>query len=190
MSKEQFPSQSNNPNEDIQGDGFVVRGQKFHDAQSREGTWIPMVDSNGKKVGLNFVPKNKVAPYAGEPTRVEFRPGETTDTARTRRDQERVQRMEKLKVESLAEHFADQLSWRDEYSETLAITPDGKIDEKRMGDGKDAFVRSDLENRLPDELYELMKEVQSAHPELSITFENDPSGKWIRYKVIKTHSPQ
>ena len=134
------------------------------------------------------MPKNKVASYAGagEPTRVEFRPGETTETARARRNQERPQRVEKSRVESMAEHFADQLSWRDEYSETLAITPDGKIDEKRMGDGKDAFVRADLENGLPDELYKLMKEVQSAHPELSISFDHDPNGKWIKYRVVKS----
>ena len=94
MSKERFPSQTDNSNEDIQGEGFVVRGQKFHDAESRKGTWIPKVNSEGKKSGLEFVPKNKVKPYAGELTPVEFRPGESTDKVKERVASERKRKEE------------------------------------------------------------------------------------------------
>jgi len=171
MGKEQFPQPANESEKDIQGEGFVI-----------------------KKGDL---PKSKRSQF-NDSVRVEFRPGETTDTARERRDREREQERKaghevkhQSNAEFMAEHFAEMLGSTDknEYSETLAINSDGRLNLKqRIGDTAPPYVTAGLEAReLPDDLYKLMQEIQDAHPEYRITFENDPHGKWIRYTVKRVN---
>jgi hypothetical protein len=187
MSKERFPSQTGNSNEDIQGDGFVVRGQNFHDAESRKGTWIPKVNSEGKKVGLEFVPKNKVKPYAGELTPVEFRPGESTDKVKERVASKGKKKEEERELIDSAEGLRARILKRKilgegSYSERLNISPEGDV-EVPWGKDSDPSLFSVNGSTSPEALMAYAQKIQDRFPDLIFNFKKDPEGKWIEFTV-------
>jgi predicted DNA-binding antitoxin AbrB/MazE fold protein len=180
---EKFPSTSPENNEgDIQGEGFVIK-------KGQPSTEKPIVIKEGGNVRMVF-PEKKAAPRSEPLTRVEFKPGESTDVAKERQTNESKESDQNRKVESssnaefAAEHFAEMLKSQAEYSETLIVNADGRIDKKRRAnDSTSPYFAGFVET--PADLYNLMKEVQGTHPEYKISFENDPNGTWVKYKVNK-----
>lgn len=107
---------------------------------------------------------------------VEFRPGETSDTARAREGKERNEADERG-----TESFLDSaLKTQDPYSETLHIGADGTFDVSEKSSG-----RLRLETDTPAHLYELAARIQRKYPKYHFTFETDPEGKWMRCIVSR-----
>lgn len=159
MTNETFPNPANEEQREIEGEGFVMKGGG--DRRSAPSSNNP-------------------------PKRVEFKPGETSDSSEV--STEERPKSEQSDSDFLAEHFAFMLKHSSEYAETLEIAPNGTLNWKERADDKmSPFIASALQpNETPDALYRIMREVQESHPELQITFENDPEGKWIKYVVRKT----
>ena len=179
---EKFPSSPESNEGDIQGEGFVIKKEKASIEK-------PVVIQEGGKIKMVF-PKEKIPARDDSSVHVEFKPGESTDTVRDRQASEPKESHPERKAESssdaefAADHFAIMLEHQPEYSETLIINPDGHMEKKRRAnDSTPPYFAGLVET--PSDLYKLMKEVQDAHPEYKISFENDPNGTWMKYKVSK-----
>lgn len=163
---EKFPLSPENES-NIQGEGFVIKKRQ---EVMPEGMKIKV---QGKEV-YRIPPKRTEA--AGPMHPLEMRPGESTDAAKAREAQ-------KAERERIASLFDDTFV-NGEYSETLIVNPDGRIDRKRRAnDANVPLLGEYIENT--NDLYRVMKEVQDAHPEYKISFENDPNGKWVKYRINK-----
>ncbi len=141
---------------------------------------------------------------------LEFRPGETSETARVREEREEARR-ERLRQEYrekearmtpeekaqrveewarqdrnwMAEWFEDGIKKSGEYSEALQIRQDGSLDREKRMDGCLPFIVSIGDLKSPEDLYQLMHKISQEHPELDISFEVDPNRKWMKYRVSK-----
>lgn len=110
--------------------------------------------------------------------RVEFRPGESSDSVR----QEREARERRSPVEIAEETYKELLAHRDTYSEQLRIDANGSFDELDRGDGQAPLMR---EANTPEELYRFAQEIERRNPDLQFSFEPDKEGRWLRYTVSK-----
>ncbi|MDD4477288.1 MAG: hypothetical protein PHY40_04015 [Patescibacteria group bacterium] len=141
---------------------------------------------------------------------LEFRPGETNETASERQKKEKAER-EKLRQEYrekeanitpeekaqraeewaqqdrklMAEWFEDCIKKNGEYSEALQIKQDGSLDCEKRLDGRLPILVSVCDLKSPEDLYQLMHKISQEYPNLDISFEVDPSRKWIKYRVAK-----
>jgi hypothetical protein len=151
-------------NKDVEGEGFVIKREE------------------------KFPPIHRYAP--GEGTPVEFRPGESTDAVKQRKEkawQEELQAdAERTKGFTSADHAEDMLrnmlETHNPYSETFRIKPDGTFDEMIRMDGKLVYLGF---AKTPQELYQIAEEIQKKHSEYKFNFETDPEGKWMKYTVSR-----
>ncbi|MAF59332.1 hypothetical protein CL631_00600 [bacterium] len=141
---------------------------------------------------------------------LEFRPGETNETALARQEKEEAVR-EKLRQEYqekeanmtpeekaqraeewaqqdrkwMAEWFEDGIKRNGEYSEALQIKQNGSLDREKRVDGLLPFIVSAHDLKSPEDLYKLIYKISQEHPDLDVLFETDANGKWIKYRVTK-----
>ncbi|MDO8572734.1 MAG: hypothetical protein Q7S11_03125 [bacterium] len=141
---------------------------------------------------------------------LEFRPGETSETARVREEgeeagreclrqeyrekdvkmtpEEKAQRAEEWPRQNrnwMAKWFEDGIKKSGEYSEALQIKPDGSLDREKRMDGGLPFIVSAGDLKSPEDLYQLMHKISQEHLELGVSFEVDPNRKWMKYRVAK-----
>ena len=142
---------------------------------------------------------------------VEFRPGETSETALARQEkeresaeksyqersekeanmspEERAQQMEKQMQRNrrdVVDFFEGLLERKGEYSEVLKIKPDGNLDHRERVDGGPPFIVDFIsDSKSPDDLRILIDEILKEYPELDISFEVDPKKQWVKYRVTK-----
>ena len=151
-----------------------------------------------KEKGFTLVGK-PYSPKYSERVGIEFRPGETNDRiikAEKAKEQEERQRQQDTEMtpeqlarkdrEWIAEWFEGGIAESGEYSETLGIEEDGGLNrQKRPDDNSSPFITSAGKLKSSADLYEFMKKIQEEHPQLNVSFETDPTGKWIKYRVSK-----
>ncbi len=134
---------------------------------------------------------------------LEFRPGETNETAleRQKKEEERrkkeeskitpeekERRAEEQAIEErnwVAESFRVAIKKDGEYSEKLQIKQDGNFDRKKRVDGSLPFITNIGDLSSPEDLYELMHKISDENPDLNVSFETDINGGWIKYCVTK-----
>ena len=153
----------------------------FKEGPLEEGLTPKVEGDNFVMGGSSLGPSHSNSSFA----RVEFRPGETTETAHRREEEEK--KKEEKKVRDAIEKdtgylFEDILRAINPYSETFRIQPDGKLDIIERVDGKPVYF---TEAATPDELYQICGKIQAKHPEYSFSFEIDPAGQWLKYTVSK-----
>jgi len=151
-----FEKPQEDKKEPVKGDDFIMKKEGYR-----------------KDYGLREVGPN-----------LEFRPGETSETAREREEIEKVQQAEEsAQIDRnfiVKNFFEDGIKRRGEYSETFKIKEDGSLDRETSG-----VINIAHEVRSPEDLYQLMHEISQEHPDLDISFDVDPNGKWIKYRVSK-----
>ena len=141
------------------------------------------------------------ANYGGDANPVEFRPEASTEGAieekKRRQEEEKERESKKTPTEKARERRDAITRWFNQcttskagiYSETLKIKLDGTLDKDERLDGHAPYIiiGFDLESVLntPKDLYQMMHQISSEHPEFNISFEADPNGKWIKYLVTK-----
>lgn len=117
---------------------------------------------------------------------VEFKPGESTETALAEKEEKRKKEAERTKDFTDADHAEDLLDSvikvHNPYSETLKIKPNGKLDKLTRVDGKTVYLSY---GDTAADLYKIAAEIEKKHPEYHFNFETDPEGKWIKYTVSK-----
>ena len=90
---------------------------------------------------------------------------------------ERAKLAEDLNMVEAAQYFVEKMTEDGEHSRTLALR-NGKIDAgSYLVDTKDLHKLEDF--------YQFMHKISQKYHELYISFETDPSGKCIKYTVIK-----
>ena len=143
---------------------------------------------------------------------LEFRPGETNESALAREEideaKRKRRRAEQQKKEaamtpqekaeqaaeiardsrdSIAEWFEERLADTSEYTETLIIEKDGRLNRnKRLPDSKVPFIVNTGDLRSSEDLYQLARIISQEYPQFNFSFEEDPAKQWIRYRVTKT----
>ena len=101
---------------------------------------------------------------------------------------ERWARKEK-EMEAMVEWFEEQIEEHGEYSETLVVEEGGGFDRKRrLDDEHPPIILSLVDLKGPEDLYKFMRRVLEGHPEFAVSFDVDPSGNWIKYRVSTTES--
>ena len=144
---------------------------------------------------------------------LEFRPRETSETARNREKGEKAMREhlrqglspEVKKTPQTPEEkarraeeeaqgnrdwlvgvFENHIKEYGKYSEILGIKEDGTLDQKKRFDDDAPPLITVLDTiKTPEKLYQLMHKISQECSELDISFETDPTGKWIRYRVSR-----
>lgn len=99
--------------------------------------------------------------------------------------EEKAQWAEQRSRNWIAEWFEDRIKQNGEYSEALQIQQDGSLNPEERLDGRLPYVVDAADLKSPEDLYQLMHRISNEHPDLSISFEVDPGGKWIKYRVAK-----
>ncbi len=137
----------------IKGEGFVMGGNRHH---------------------LKHLRADRSSPTA----RVEFRPGETSDTARENEKEERSRNITN-RTELV---FNEKMKAENPYSGTFFAGSDGMFDNQRS-DKESVYLFGGAST--PAELYQIAHNVQKSFPEYHFSFETDPEGKWMKYTVSK-----
>ncbi len=184
---------------------------------SRENPFIKSHENEFVR-GDGFAMRKEGFPGGSDGPGLEFRPGETNETASKRQKKEELER-EKLQQEreelwreeevgmtleekaQRAEGRARQgrnwmVEWFEngikrnggEYSETLLIKQDGDLDREKSIDGSPPVIMNAGDLKNPEDLYRIMHKISQERPELDISFEADPDRKWIRYRVKKVEN--
>ncbi len=139
--------------------------------------------------GEGFIMKEETPSRPKSDISVEFRPGESTDSALAEREKKRDIEMKRIENFTAADHmeeFIRPLATNGKiYSETLLVKPDGTFDTQTRGDGMVPMMSTLGEVTNQNELYMLAKEIQDKHPKYKISFEKDREGKWIKYSIIE-----
>ena len=130
---------------------------------------------------------------------VEFKPGESTETARAHEKSERdreqreyaegeYERTSLFTKEDWMTEFFTRIMPRSgaPYSETLKIKADGSFDTEERVDGLHPEIIGHSDIKDPNGLYALAQEVQRQYPGVVFSFEKDPEGKWMKYTVSKS----
>ena len=160
-----------------------------------------------KKVieGEGFTMKKGEMFSRNESPSLQFRPGETSETAREREKmrkeqlkkedfeqenkmtpEEREEKRARLNRDLVAGWFKDLINKKGEYSETLMIEEDGNFNrEKRFDDKKVPFIITAGLLEKKEDLYRLMQAISLEYPQFDISFDIDPAGRWIKYRVTK-----
>ena len=149
----------------------------FKEGPSEEGRTPKVAGDNFVMGGSSLGPSHSNSSFA----RVEFRPGETTETAHQREEEKRKSERDAIEKDP-GYLFQDMLRAINPYSETFRIKPDGKLDTIEAWNGEPVYF---AEATTPDELYRILGEIQAKHPEHSFSFEIDPAGQWLKYTVSK-----
>lgn len=141
---------------------------------------------------------NHKAKDTGHLASVEFKPGETTESAHVAKNEDDKRLREQCEEEQreikkdenepdllfIAEEAEDSLrsmlKKSNPYSETFIIKSDGNIDLEKRVDGKALYLKF-IET--PHQLYKVAQEIERTHPDYAFKFETDPEGKWIKYTV-------
>ena len=72
----------------------------------------------------------------------------------------------------------------EDYSERLSIESNGILNPKvRLDDEYAPLILSVLDLRNVEDLYQALEDLKDENPDLEISIENDPEGKWIKYSV-------
>lgn len=141
---------------------------------------------HGAVKGEGFVLKDyKYSDGSGNLAKLEFRPGETTETAHKREGVQREKHNKewdekapfraKESIEYTLSHFGG-----NSFSKIISIDNDGYFD---FSDVKPGSLYLGMR---PIEAYKSAKEIQDAYPQYQFDFETDPEGKWFKYTVTKT----
>jgi len=140
--------------------------------------------------------------------KVPFRPGASSEQARRDKEteikqqednayanayamahQEKIQRDEEWPQQNrsnIASWFKDRIDQGGgEYSETFQIKQEGSLDREKRMDGYIPYLVIEGNLKGPEDLYRLAYDISQEHPDLDISFNVDPSGKWIKYSVSK-----
>ena len=113
---------------------------------------------------------------------LQFRPGETTETARAREVEEQAAYLKRSIEQDAKEALDNILKTHNPYSETFKIKPDGRFDQVRL-DGRPMYLGRFADT--PASLYQLAAEIQCEHPRYRFSFEADVEGRWLKYTVTK-----
>lgn len=114
---------------------------------------------------------------------VEFRPGETSDTARAAEEKKQRDYDALAPADKVFHTLRGLVRVRKVYSETFTINPRGTFDDVRP-DGRSRLA-FELGNT-PEEVYRCAQEVMERYPEYRFTFTRDPEGKTFTYTVTRS----
>lgn len=119
-------------------------------------------------------------------TKLEFRHGETTETAHDRNRVEGSRKSVRDVIKKLNNVFSH--TGINILSDTISIDTHGQLEFfKDINSYKDQTkLDVALFANTPEDLYKFAKEVQEVYPDYQFSFEVDPEGKWIKYTVTKT----